>query len=84
MTHKQTLDGIALHRLFESGYRNLKKNTGTINELNVFPVPDGDTGTNMVMTFGGGFRGVSPTNQVGDYMDALARGGLLSARGVRI
>lgn len=81
MTHKQTLDGIALHRLFESGYRNLKKNTGTINELNVFPVPDGDTGTNMVMTFGGGFRGVSPTNHVGDYMDALARGCLLSARG---
>ena len=41
-----------LHELFTAGYRNLKKNMETINNLNVFPVPDGDTGANMVMTFG--------------------------------
>ena len=78
----QYLNGAALHALFESGYRNLKKNTDAINELNVFPVPDGDTGTNMVMTFGGGLRSVSAdTAHVGAYMQTLSQGVLLSARG---
>lgn len=77
-----TLDGIGLHRLFASGYQNLKNNMQTINDLNVFPVPDGDTGANMVMTFGGGLRAVNPeTTHVGQYMQALSRGILLSARG---
>ena len=79
---QQILDGIALHELFESGYRNLKKNTNTINELNVFPVPDGDTGTNMVKTFGGGLRSLQgDTANVGQYMGALSHAVLLSARG---
>ena len=77
-----TLDGIGLHRLFTGGYRNLKKNMDTINALNVFPVPDGDTGANMVMTFGGGLNTVSgETAHVGQYMQALSRAVLLSARG---
>ncbi len=77
-----TLDGIAFHQLLSSGYRNLKKNMQTINELNVFPVPDGDTGANMVMTFGGGLN-VSNDNitHVGQYMQVLSRAVLLSARG---
>lgn len=77
----QRLDGNALHTLFENGYRNLKKNMTTVNDLNVFPVPDGDTGTNMVKTFGGGLRAAAPTAHVGDYMRALSRAVLLSARG---
>ena len=78
----QYLNGAALHALFESGYRNLKKNTDAINALNVFPVPDGDTGTNMVMTFGGGLRSVSADmGSVDVYMQALSQGALLSARG---
>ncbi len=77
-----TLDGIGLHGLFTSGYNNLKKNMQTINELNVFPVPDGDTGANMVMTFGGGLRTASgETAHIGQYMQALSRAVLLSARG---
>ena len=76
------LDGIGLHQLFTSGYQNLKANTETINSLNVFPVPDGDTGTNMVMTFGGGLRAVDGnTAHAGEYMQALSKGILLSARG---
>ena len=76
------LDGIALHQLFTSGYRNLKKNMQTINDLNVFPVPDGDTGANMVMTFGGGLGAVTDEiPHVGQYMQALSRATLLSARG---
>ena len=78
----QYLNGAQLHALFESGYRNLKKNTDTINRLNVFPVPDGDTGTNMVRTFGGGLQAVSAdTEHVGEYMRALSQAMLLSARG---
>lgn len=77
-----TLDGIGIHRLFTSGYQNLKNNMQTINDLNVFPVPDGDTGANMVMTFGGGLCAVNPeTRHVGQYMQALSRAVLLSARG---
>ena len=76
------LNGVELNALFESGYRNLKKNIDTINNLNVFPVPDGDTGTNMVKTFGGGLRAAAADAQeVGTYMKALADAVLLSARG---
>ena len=77
-----TLDGIALHQMLQSGYRNLKKNVNTINDLNVFPVPDGDTGTNMLHTLGGGMN-VMPQDQanVGTYMQKLSKAVLLSARG---
>lgn len=79
---QQCLNGAGLHALFESGYRNLKKNTDAINALNVFPVPDGDTGTNMVKTFGGGLRSVpADAENVGDYMSQLSQAVLLSARG---
>ena len=64
-----TFDGIGLHQLLTSGYLNLKANMDTINGLNVFPVPDGDTGSNMVMTLGGGLRAVNDsTANVGEYM----------------
>lgn len=76
------LDGVALHALFSSGYRNLKKNMNAINDLNVFPVPDGDTGTNMVMTFGGGLQAAdAEAAHAGKYMQSLSKGVLLSARG---
>jgi len=76
------LDGVGLHQLFAAGHRNLKKNMETINELNVFPVPDGDTGANMVMTFGGGLQAVAePDPDVCKYMQTLSRAVLLSARG---
>ena len=77
-----TIDGIGLHEIFSAGYRNLKKNMNTINNLNVFPVPDGDTGINMVMTFGGGLRGADAGNaHAGQYMKSVSRAALLSARG---
>lgn len=75
-------DGILLARIFESGYRNLKKNMNAINDLNVFPVPDGDTGTNMAKTFGGGLNSVKgDIADVGQYMQSLSHAVLLSARG---
>jgi len=79
---QQIFDGTGLHELFENGYRNLKKNMESINDLNVFPVPDGDTGTNMVKTFGGGLKSVDGgISDVGEYMEKLSRAVLLSARG---
>lgn len=77
-----SLDGIGLHKLFVSGYSNLKRNMETINNLNVFPVPDGDTGANMAMTFGGGLKSANGEQpHVGQYMKGLSKGVLLSARG---
>src|SRR5262245_44332681 len=44
------LDGEALLRLLSAGMRWLERNAAAVNALNVFPVPDGDTGTNMLLT----------------------------------
>ena len=78
---QQFIDGKTLNYLFTLGYRNLKKNLAIINDLNVFPVPDGDTGTNMVHTFGGGLAAVQQGENVGEYTASLAESVLLSARG---
>lgn len=78
---QQFINGIELNNLFTVGYRNLKKNMAAINDLNVFPVPDGDTGTNMVHTFGGGLGAVEPEKNASEYMKKLSSAVLLSARG---
>lgn len=78
---QQFIDGIALSQAFASGYCDLKNNMTAVNDLNVFPVPDGDTGTNMVHTFAGGLSSVKAQSNVGDYMKKLSNAVLLSARG---
>lgn len=78
---QQFIDGIVLNDVFTVGLRNLKKNMSAINDLNVFPVPDGDTGTNMVHTFGGGLGAVVAEESVSEYMKKLSSAVLLSARG---
>lgn len=74
------ISGILLRELFMNGYRNLKRNKETVNSLNVFPVPDGDTGTNMTATFAGGFS-APECEDISEYMKAFSRGALMSARG---
>lgn len=70
------------YEMLANGYRNLKRNMTTIDELNVFPVPDGDTGKNMTATIGGGVGGTNADfATVGDMMKAFSRASLLSARG---
>ncbi|SEM66760.1 hypothetical protein SAMN05216431_10694 [Ligilactobacillus sp. WC1T17] len=61
----------------------LNKNAEFINSLNVFPVPDGDTGTNMSLSFASGAKYVaeSTSQNVGDLTQALAKGLLMGARG---
>ncbi|MBR2447872.1 MAG: DAK2 domain-containing protein [Clostridia bacterium] len=78
---QQFIDGMVLNDVFTVGLRNLKKNMSAINDLNVFPVPDGDTGTNMVHTFGGGLGAVAAEESVSEYMKKLSSAVLLSARG---
>ncbi len=48
--NSHTIDAKTLQKLFLAGAKNLEAKKEWINELNVFPVPDGDTGTNMTMT----------------------------------
>ena len=66
-----------------SGANNLANQHEYINTLNVFPVPDGDTGTNMNMTFGSGVREVSKmmSESIGETSKALGKNMLMSARG---
>ncbi len=79
---QQFINGVQLHSLFVSGYLNLKKNMTAVNDLNVFPVPDGDTGTNMVQTFGTGITAMPETcENVSEYMIKLSKAVLLAARG---
>lgn len=67
--------------LLKKGYEALVKNADIINDLNVFPVPDGDTGTNMKLTFSGGLRSINKSNDIGSLASDFARGSLFAARG---
>lgn len=69
--------------MLESGYANLSNNASYIDTLNVFPVPDGDTGSNMSMTFENGYKEAMKCNSdsIGEVAKALSRGLLMGARG---
>jgi uncharacterized protein len=77
------IDGQGLKTLLEAGMVWLKTNQQIVNRLNVFPVPDGDTGTNMVLTMQAAFEEVesSGTQNIGQLAHAVARGALMGARG---
>jgi dihydroxyacetone kinase-like predicted kinase len=47
---RRKIDGQSVKRLVEAGFTWLRTNQQVVNSLNVFPVPDGDTGTNMTLT----------------------------------
>jgi len=77
------INGQGLKTLLEAGMIWLKTNQQTVNNLNVFPVPDGDTGTNMVLTMQAAFDEIekSGIQNVGQLAHAVARGTLMGARG---
>lgn len=79
-----SVNGDLLKELFLGGAANLEKNRSYVDSLNVFPVPDGDTGTNMSMTMQGAVKelnSVPKGSPVSKVMDAAAMGALKSARG---
>ena len=83
MTHKETLSGQDLREMFAAATALLEKSVPDIDALNVFPVPDGDTGTNMVLTMQSAWNEVadSPERHVGKIARQVAHGALMGARG---
>ena len=82
--NNHSISGALLRDLFLGGAANLEKNKAYIDSLNVFPVPDGDTGTNMSMTMQGAIkdlRTMPDSVSVGEVMDAVSLGALKNARG---
>ena len=77
------LDGIGLLDMFEGGLELLQANVPEVNRLNVFPVPDGDTGTNMYMTLLDVVDAARPraSASVGDTARIMARAALDGGRG---
>ncbi len=78
-----TIDAVLLQKMFIAGAKNLESKKEWINDLNVFPVPDGDTGTNMTLTIMSAAKEVSgitnPT--MGTLSKAISSGSLRGARG---
>ena len=79
----QAVDGRLLRRLTEAGLNWLRANQESLNALNVFPVPDGDTGTNMVLTMQSAWDEVLLLEErnLGKVAHAIAHGALMGARG---
>lgn len=79
----KTINGKIFSEMVLNGYRDLKNHYETVNDLNVFPVPDGDTGTNIAATLTGGVNAMKDANfdSIGDVAEKLAGGMLLGARG---
>ncbi|HEY4538046.1 MAG TPA: DAK2 domain-containing protein [Erysipelothrix sp.] len=79
----KTIDADLFLRMLENGANNLSNNHQLINALNVFPVPDGDTGTNMNLTFTNGLNAAkkSMSSHLGEMTKVLSRGLLMGARG---
>ena len=79
----ERIDGIVLKQMLESGMNHLSNHAAEVDALNVFPVPDGDTGTNMFLTVSNGVKAAlqEEKNHVGKILKTLSRGLLMGARG---
>ncbi len=79
----RVLDSELLVKMIRGGAANLRNNAREVNDLNVFPVPDGDTGDNMSMTMEGGVAALDgmEASSLTDVVEKLSHGMLLGARG---
>jgi DAK2 domain fusion protein YloV len=77
------LDGVTLRDLFLAGMTWLDRHHEIVNALNVFPVPDGDTGTNMLLTMRSAYKEITTESlqSAGEVCKAAAHGALMGARG---
>lgn len=77
------LGGLLLKKMVKGGAKELRTNADEVNKLNVFPVPDGDTGDNMRMTIESGLNAIEniDSDDLATIMKALSHGMLLGARG---
>ena len=80
---KVRIDGQSLKRLVEAGMTWLRTNQQIVNSLNVFPVPDGDTGTNMLLTLTSAYNEIKDVGEkhFGKMAGMVAKGALMGARG---
>ena len=76
-------DGQTFKRLIQAGLAWLERHQAAVNALNVYPVPDGDTGTNMLLTMQAAYAEIkdSPADNVGAMAQKVAKGALMGARG---
>ena len=83
MSNVQAIDGLLLREMVLSGAALLEKNREAVDALNVFPVPDGDTGTNMSLTMASATREINQKEfaRADEAAEALAKGALRGARG---
>jgi DAK2 domain fusion protein YloV len=79
----ETVDAAAVRRWCTAGLAALCRHEHEINQLNVYPVPDGDTGTNLVLTLTAADQALQadPVDSTGSALRTMARGALLGARG---
>lgn len=79
----QFVDGYLIKRLLSAGATWLEQNKERVNQLNVFPVPDGDTGTNMFLTMRSAYAAIAQIDDphVGRLTAAMAHGALMGSRG---
>lgn len=79
----ETIDGAMFVHMLGEGTRNLSANKQLVNDLNVFPIPDGDTGDNMLMTISSGFEAVADADNesLETVVDRAAQAMLFGARG---
>ncbi len=75
------INGFQLEQMMKNGLAALQAQEDEINRLNVFPVSDGDTGTNMRLTLENGIRYAKTAMNAGEYLKKLSEGMLLGARG---
>lgn len=77
------MDGLLFAQMIRTGAKNLAKNVKQVDALNVFPVPDGDTGTNMNLSFSSGVNEMNKTDSedISVVTKALSKGLLMGARG---
>lgn len=80
---RMPIDGQSMKRLVEASLMWLRTNQQTVNALNVFPVPDGDTGTNMVLTLQSAWNEIRDmgTRNLSEMAAAVSKGALMGARG---
>lgn len=80
---KNELDGRMFAHMVSAGAQHLSQSAKQVNALNVFPVPDGDTGTNMNLTLSSGVDEMNrnASSHIGEVAGALSRGLLMGARG---
>ena len=79
----EKINGLVLAEMIDLGSKNLAKNAEKINALNVFPVPDGDTGTNMNLSMSSGAKetAANVVENIGELGKAFSKGLLMGARG---